>query len=133
MKIKNLFLGLAAILTIFLILSVTVLKDASLDIHLYDTYYIISATHVFIFCLVMAMTNFVLYKIIGYKPGGLNNTIAFLQFGLFVLFIAMLFWLWLSPQGSYFQSALLVWAFFSFILSELLLALYYFLPRHRIG
>jgi hypothetical protein len=133
MKIKKLFFGLTAILAIFLILSATLLKGATLDIHLHDTYYIISTTHVLIFCLVMAITNFLAYLIIGYKPGTLNNTIAFLQFGLFVLFIMILSWSWVNQQRLYFQSSILAWAFITFILSELLLALYYFLPRQRIG
>jgi heme/copper-type cytochrome/quinol oxidase subunit 1 len=133
MKVENLLIILVSILVILLVLSVTLLGAASLDIHLHDTYYVINISHVVGFCLIITLIDFLLYRLIGYKPGRWNNWISLLQFFFLVLFFLCMSYLFVKQQESwYFQSSLLIWATLSLLLSKILLAVYFFLPKEGI-
>jgi hypothetical protein len=130
MKIENLLIGLGAILVILLILAKLVFVTASLEIHLYDTYYIINGVHVIVFCLLVAILDFIGYKLIRYRLRELNTWISVLQIGSLILFFGLILLIWLEQQeGDYFQSSIPIWALTLLILSQLLLIVHSFLPK----
>jgi len=130
MKIENLLIGLGAILVILLILAKLVFVTASLEIHLYDTYYIINGVHVIVFCLLVAILDFIGYKLIRYRLRELNTWISVLQIGTLNLFFGLILLIWLEQQREdYFQSSIPIWALTLLILSQLLLIVHSFLPK----
>jgi len=130
MKNENLLIGLGAILVILLILAKLVFVTASLEIHLYYTYYIISAVHVIVFCLLVTILDFIGYKLIRYRLRELNTWISVLQIGSLILFFGLILLIWLEQQkGDYFQSSIPIWALSLLILSQLLLIVHLFLPK----
>jgi hypothetical protein len=132
MKIERLFIGLMGLLVVFFVLSVTTWKNSGIDIHLYDTYYVISSAYIAIFSLFAAQINYMLYKLIGDKEGVLSHSILLLHLLFFLTFLLLISGLGFSVDYlQYQQSSLLIWAVGAFFLSELLIAIYHFLPERK--
>ena len=134
MKIEKLFIGLMGLSILFFTLSITLWKKAGLDIHLYDTYYIISSAYVAIFSVFLVQVNYMLYKLIGHKEGIWNYWILVSHIILIMISLTLFTGFWFTlDYRTYLQTSLTGWAVITFILSELLIALYYFLPERKIG
>jgi len=134
MRIKNLFTGIVALLIISFIFSLTVFKTASLDIQLYDTYYIVGCAYVSLFILIVSNINLLLYKLKSHQPGILNKWFCIFPIIFFLFFFTILCFVWVNQEKlDYSQSGLLPWAFLSFIISEFLILLYFFLPGKRVA
>ena len=134
MKIEKLFIGLMGFSIVFFTLSITIWKKAGIDIYLHDTYYVISSTYTAILSVVLVQVNYMLYRLIGYKEGIWNYWILVTHIVLIIISLTLLTGFWFTLQYRiYLQSFLVGWAALSFILSELLIGLYYFLPERKMG
>ena len=134
MKIEKLFIGLMGLSVLFFTLSITIWKKAALDFHLHDTYYIVSSAYIAIFTVFLVQVNYMLYKLIGHKEGIWNYWILVAHIILVILSLTLLTGMWFTlSYRVYLQSALSGWGALTFILSELLMVLYYFLPERKIG
>jgi len=134
MKIEKLFLSLLVLLIASFVISITLWKTKTIDIHLHDTYFVISCSQIVIICSFAALVNFTLYKIIGHKDGSLNYWILVLHIIMFVVFLFLISGLGFTVRYiEYTQSSLPGWSLIAFVLSELLMAVYCFLPRRKIS
>jgi hypothetical protein len=134
MKIEKLFIGLMGLSILFLTLSLTIWKNISLDFHVHDVYYVVSSTYVAICCAFVVTINAVIYKLIGAKNGLWNYWIPVAHMLLFVLSLTLFTGLWFTLDYlTYLQNSLTFWGLLTFILSEMLIVIYYFLPEQKIG
>jgi heme/copper-type cytochrome/quinol oxidase subunit 1 len=133
MKIERLFIGLIGLLVVFFALSIIIWENTSLDIHLHDTYFIISSSHIALLSLFAELVNYMLYKFIGGKDSVLAYWILVCHLIVFLVFLSLVLGFGFTLRYiEYPQSSILNWAITAFLLSELLIAIYYFLPERKI-
>jgi hypothetical protein len=138
MSIKKLFFGIVILMAILFVLSATIYRNLTIDIHFHDTYYIITAVYVAVFCLFLSDINYILYKIKGNTRGKLNHWLCILHIAFFALATMLLCWAWVLQEKLFFSSFVvssyfLSSAILSFIISEMILVVYIFLPKAKAG
>jgi len=136
MSIKKLFFGIVILMALLFVLSVTIYRNLTIDIHFHDTYYIITAVYVAVFCLFLSDINYILYKIKGNTRGKLNQWLCILHIAFFALATMLLCWAWVLEEKLFFSSFsvssyFLSSAILSFIASETILVVYVFLPKDK--
>jgi hypothetical protein len=123
-------------MALLFVLSVTIYRNLTIDIHFHDTYYIITAVYVAVFCLFLSDINYILYKIKGNTRGKLNQWLCILHIAFFALATMLLCWAWVLEEKLFFSSFsvssyFLSSAILSFIASETILVVYVFLPKDK--
>ena len=127
MNIEDYYIGLSGGFIILYFLGMGILRTASLDLHVYDTYYILDVSSISLLLLVISIADVVAYKILRFSFGQLPQFLSIAQLVCTILFFAVTLFLTLSRTFVRTNEFIVIVSMF--LISQLLLIAIYFGSR----